>query len=180
MDLVAGRPLLSELLPQVLWPTDLTTLDVDAMVIRETTHRFSRLSFHRSMVGRRMPLLFTASGRAYLSFCPGSEREQLIAMLASKDGEEGEKARDPGYIRRIVAATREQGYGANLGEWNPESRFAAIALPIMHNDRVYGCLNLVYMAKAMRPHEAASRYLEKMKATIAKIEKGLDRVESDG
>ena len=52
-----AAPLLGELLQQVVWPTDLCTLDGDAMVIRETTHRFSRLSFHRSMVGRRLPLL---------------------------------------------------------------------------------------------------------------------------
>ena len=43
-----ATPLLGELLREVIWPTDLTTLDVDAMVVRETTHRFSRLSFHRS------------------------------------------------------------------------------------------------------------------------------------
>jgi IclR family mhp operon transcriptional activator len=49
-------------LREVLWPTDISTLDVDAMVVRETTHRFSRLSFHRAMVGRRLPLLLTASG----------------------------------------------------------------------------------------------------------------------
>jgi IclR family mhp operon transcriptional activator len=47
-------PAAGELLREVLWPTDISTLDVDAMVVRETTHRFSRLSFHRAMVGRRL------------------------------------------------------------------------------------------------------------------------------
>jgi IclR family mhp operon transcriptional activator len=126
-----------------------------------------------------MPLLFTASGRAYLAYCPETEREQLVAMLATKDSEEGEKARDPGYIRRIVAATREQGYASNFGEWAPESRITAIAIPIRHHNRVYGCLNLVYIARAMHPAEAASRYLAPMKATIGKIEKGQARAESE-
>lgn len=57
-----AAPLLGDLLREVVWPTDVSTLDVDAMVVRETTHRFSRLSFHRAMVGRRLPLLKTASG----------------------------------------------------------------------------------------------------------------------
>ena len=65
-----ATPVLGELLQQVVWPSDLTTLDGDAMVIRETTHRFSPLSFHRAMVRVRLPLLTTASGPAYLAFCP--------------------------------------------------------------------------------------------------------------
>ena len=65
-----ATPLLGELLREVQWPTDITTLDVDAMVVRETTHRFSRLSFHRAMVGRRLPLLLTASGLTWLAFAP--------------------------------------------------------------------------------------------------------------
>mgnify|MGYP000050045932 CR=1 FL=1 len=56
-----AAPLLGQLLQQVIWPTDLCTLDGDAMVVRETTHRFSKLSSHRGMVGRRLPLLMTLS-----------------------------------------------------------------------------------------------------------------------
>jgi IclR family mhp operon transcriptional activator len=69
-------------LREVLWPTDISTLDVDAMVVRETTHRFSRLSFHRAMVGRRLPLLLTASGLTWLAFAPDHERQ---AMIESRD-----------------------------------------------------------------------------------------------
>ena len=76
-----AAPLLGDLLREVVWPTDVSTLDVDAMVVRETTHRFSRLSFHRAMVGRRLPLLKTASGLTWLAFCPEQERKELIEML---------------------------------------------------------------------------------------------------
>ena len=71
-----AAPLLGDLLREVIWPTDVSTLDVDAMVVRETTHRFSRLSFHRAMVGRRLPLLKTASGLTWLAFCPENERSE--------------------------------------------------------------------------------------------------------
>lgn len=39
---------------------------------------FSRLSFQRSMVGRRLPVLQTAIGMAYLAFCGEAEREQIL------------------------------------------------------------------------------------------------------
>ncbi|KPV68072.1 transcriptional regulator, partial [Klebsiella pneumoniae subsp. pneumoniae] len=87
--------LLGELLREVQWPTDITTLDVDAMVVRETTHRFSRLSFHRAMVGRRLPLLLTASGLTWLAFAPDAERDAIVSMLAARPEAEYQLAREP-------------------------------------------------------------------------------------
>ncbi len=56
-----AAPVMGELLQKVVWPSDLSTPDGEAMQVRETTHRFSPLSFHRSMVGRRLPMLLTAA-----------------------------------------------------------------------------------------------------------------------
>ncbi|MDB5958880.1 MAG: transcriptional regulator, partial [Massilia sp.] len=66
-------PIMGQLLQRVTWPSDLATPDGDAMIIRETTHRFSPLSFHRAMVGRRLPMLFTAAGRVYFAMCGEAE-----------------------------------------------------------------------------------------------------------
>ena len=63
-------PALSELLQTVVWPSDLTTPQGAGMMIRESTHRFSPLSFHRAMVGQTIPMLLTAAGRAYFAHCP--------------------------------------------------------------------------------------------------------------
>ncbi|GAB2580719.1 DNA-binding transcriptional regulator [Nitrincola alkalisediminis] len=169
-----AAPLLADLLPQVIWPTDLCTLDGDAMVVRETTHRFSRLSFHRSMVGRRLPILYTAAGRTYLAFCPEAERLALLDLLGSRQDAQGLLARDEEYIAQLIYRTRQRGYGSNYSEWEAEQKIAAIALPIFKNQTVIGVLNLVYIAKAMLPEEAARKYLAKMRATVDKIELSLD------
>ncbi|SQB78249.1 DNA-binding transcriptional activator MhpR [Escherichia coli] len=108
-----AAPLLGDLLREVVWPTDVSTLDVDAMVVRETTHRFSRLSFHRAMVGRRLPLLKTASGLTWLAFCPEQERKELIEMLASRPGDDYQLAREPLKLEAILARARKEGYGQN-------------------------------------------------------------------
>lgn len=96
-----AAPLL-RLLREVIWPTDVSTLDVDAMVVRETTHRFSRLSFHRAMVGRRLPLLKTASGLTWLAFCPENERQELIEMPGLRPGEAFQLAREPLKLNAIL------------------------------------------------------------------------------
>lgn len=165
-----AAPLLAELLQEVVWPSDLTTLDVDAMVVRETTHRFSRLSFHRSMVGRRLSLLRTASGLAYLAYCPEAEREQIIDMLARRADTEFQLAREPATLENLLRRTRNKGYGENFMGWSREEKVAAIAVPVHAGDRLLGCLNLVYMARAMPIEQAAERYLASLQRTAGKIE----------
>ncbi len=165
-----AAPLLGELLQEVVWPTDLCTLDGDAMIIRETTHRFSRLSFHRSMVGRRLPLLMTATGRAYFAYCDPAERQELIDLMISRDDEQSPLAADPRFIERLVEHTRKNGYGENHAHWGQERKIAAIAVPITHEGRVRGCLNLVYIAKAMSIEEAARRYLAPIRRVVSTIE----------
>ena len=139
------------------------------MVIRETTHRFSRLSFHRSMVGRRLPLLMTATGRAYFAFCPEAEREKLIELMVSREDEQSALAADRGFVERLVEHTLSKGYGENNSHWGQERKIAAIAIPIEHEERVMGCLNLVYIAKAMSVEEAARRHLPAMQDVVQKI-----------
>ncbi|NWL19005.1 DNA-binding transcriptional regulator [Pseudomonas umsongensis] len=168
-----AAPLLGELLQEVVWPTDLCTLDGDAMVIRETTHRFSRLSFHRSMVGRRLPLLMTATGRAYFAFCPPTEREELIELMISRDDEQSPLAADRRFVDRLVQHTVAKGYGENNSHWGQERKIAAIAIPITFEARLMGCLNLVYIAKAMSVEEAARRYLPAMQGVVQKIQSQL-------
>lgn len=172
-----GAPLLGELLQKVVWPTDICTLDVDAMVVRETTHRFSRLSFHRSMIGRRLPMLITAAGRAYIAHCPESEREKVLKILIARNDQQSEFAKNPTFIEGLINKTRRQGYAENKNYWQDEPKISAIAIPIKHHERVMGCLNLIYIAKAMTTEEAAKKYLPSMQAMVAKLEQEISESE---
>ncbi|KRW61436.1 DNA-binding transcriptional regulator [Pseudomonas sp. TTU2014-080ASC] len=165
-----ASPVLGSLLQKVHWPTDLCTLDVDAMLVRETTHKFSRLSFNQAMIGRRLPMLYTSVGRAYISFCPDDEREAILDLLRAREDEEGALARDETYIRRLIEHTRKTGYGENYAHWQSEKRIAAIALPVFNGEKVAACLSLVYVAKAMTIQDAAKRYLPMLKDAVGQIE----------
>ena len=165
-----ASPVLGSLLQKVHWPTDLCTLDVDAMLVRETTHKFSRLSFNQAMIGRRLPMLYTSVGRAYISFCPDEEREAILDLLRAREDEEGALARDETYIRRLIEHTRKTGYGENYAHWQSEKRIAAIALPVFNGEKVAACLSLVYVAKAMTIQDAAKRYLPMLKDAVGQIE----------
>ena len=168
-----ATPVLGELLQKIVWPSDLCTLDGDAMLVRETTHRFSPLSFHRGMVWRRMPILFTSVGRAYLAFCPDEERRAILGLLERGDDDQAALARIPGLVEQMLARIRQQGYAANEGDWRAEQKIGAIAVPIRHGPKVLGCLNAVFLRKAMPIETAAQRYLPALRDAVAKIESRL-------
>lgn len=164
-----ATPIMGELLQKVVWPSDLCTLDGDSLKIRETTHRFSPLSVHRAMVGRRMPLLLTASGRAYFCNCEAEEREQILQLLRSSEGEQASLARDSKYIEGLIRRVRTDHFACNEGDWQSEKSVGAIALPIMHGKRVVATLSVVYMARVMRAEEACRKYGAALEDAVTKI-----------
>src|SRR5690606_18664233 len=76
-----ARPLLRSLTERILWPSSIVTRERDYLVVRESTHQFSPLSFHTGALGANIPLLRTAAGRVYLAFCADDERELTLELL---------------------------------------------------------------------------------------------------
>lgn len=169
-----ANPVLGELLQKLVWPSDLSTLDGDSMLVRETTHRFSPLSFHRAMIRQRMPLLFTASGRAYLAFCGEEEREQILHLLVSGNDEQAQFARNRVLVERMLQKVREQGCATNDGEWQQQLKIGAIALPIHHAGHLLACINVVFLKKAISIEDAKLRFLPELARAVSRIEAALD------
>lgn len=172
-----AAPAINELVKLTLWPSDLCTLSGASVIIRETSHRFSSLSFHRAMIRRRLPLLTTAAGRAYFCFCPEQERQQLIPIIQTDPSPQAQLAHNPAFLRQLVEKTQLRGYASNEGDWVNESNTAAIALPITYKRRVISTVNLVFLKKILRPEAAAARYLHYLKETVTKIENQLAQYE---
>ncbi|SOE97262.1 transcriptional regulator, IclR family [Burkholderia sp. D7] len=169
-------PIMGQLLQRVAWPSDLTTPDGDAMIIRETTHRFSPLSFHRSMVGRRLPILLTAAGRAYFARCPDGEREDILKLLRSGAGGEEQKglASNDELIKNLVKRVRADGFGSNRGDWAAQSKIGAVAVAIVLHERVLGSLNVVFLSRAVTHAEAKRRYVPELQTAVREMVAALE------
>ncbi|AMU04660.1 MULTISPECIES: DNA-binding transcriptional regulator [Burkholderia] len=172
-------PVMAQLTQRVVWPSDLTTPDGDAMIIRETTHRFSPLSFHRSMVGRRLPMLQTAAGRAYFAACPDAEREDILALLrANSDDEEQRRlAFDDTYVANLIRQTRADGFGLNASDWGAQKKIGAVAVAIAAHGHVLGSLNVIYLSKAITSAEAIRRFVPELQAAAQEIVNALKGIE---
>jgi len=165
-----AAPHLERLRRDAVWPIDLTVNDGDAMYVRETTHRDSPLSFVKETVNRRLPILVTASGRAFLAFCAPRRREEILAALRKQSGINGALARSPRAVNTILSRTRTAGFAVNDRRWALDTAFRALAVPIQLNSDVVGCLGLLYVRKAMTITEAKSRYLQMMLSAAAEIQ----------
>lgn len=166
-------PLMRAAIPDLLWPCDLGTLEGGFMVVRESTHRFSLLSQHRGKIGEKLPLFFTAMGRAYLSACSDSEREGLLTLLGQRADEVGTMARDVKAVERLIAETRTRGYAMNDGDWDREHAFAAIAVPVVSRGQLHGGINLVFPKAAINVTEVEKRYLPRLKRLAQRIGKDI-------
>ncbi|HLV77057.1 MAG TPA: helix-turn-helix domain-containing protein [Marinobacter sp.] len=128
---------------EFVWPCSLLTLEGLEMVTRASTHAYSVFSFHTGMPGRKLPILDTAAGKAYISYCSEAERETLLSLLIKSDGNAVKKA------EQVVNQTQELGYGVNRGEWEKEPRFGGISVPVIVNDSIVACINAIFLNHAV-------------------------------
>lgn len=164
-------PHLEALQRDVVWPTSLATFDRDAMIIRETTHRLSPFSVHHAMVGKRLPVLKTALGRAYFAASEDHEREIILRNIAASEMPDKELARDATYLDQILKSVRQKGYATSVGETQKE--ISSLAIPVQARGHVVCALSLVFFSSAMTIDEAAARYVPRLKAAVAQLEDGL-------
>ncbi|SFM71673.1 IclR family transcriptional regulator domain-containing protein [Marinobacter zhejiangensis] len=154
--------LMNELTAHVMWPADLSTFKLDSMLVIESTHRTSRLSLTSSMIGKRLPMLMTASGKAYLASCSDEQRTYIIDILKSGTSLDSRLAQDDAYVRRVLSETKRKGYGQNSGEWDEYSKIASIAVPVYVQDEIFGSLNIIFHRSYMTPDEAAAKFHDYM------------------
>lgn len=168
----AAAPLLATLTKRIAWPCDVVTLEGTAMVVRDTTHGQSALSIDRNVVGRRLPLLGSCAGLAYLAFAPAAEQSLLMDILARSTDPADQPARDPVKLRRLLETTRRRGYGVRQGGalW-PHT--GAVALPVREGGRVLGCISVIWMARVIPAAEGLRRCLEPLRETRALLEAAL-------
>jgi IclR family mhp operon transcriptional activator len=175
-----ASPVLESLCQKVRWPSVLTIPRLDYVEVLETnSHRSYFDDIPLGPVGFRANMLRSASGRAYLAFCPDAEREAVLQRLRKKGQLGHEKAHDAAYIKQIVRSTRLRGYsirdadfGGHYHKTRAESNDGrnSIAMPIRLNDQVLGCVNLTWKAKLMSVSQLVEKHLSSLKKAVDAIE----------
>lgn len=163
-----ARPNIVELTRKVGWPISLATHVGHSMVIRDSTHSLTALTFSSYFPGYAMPIVESAAGLVFLSYLPPEEREGILTAMKLLPDKATTHVialfEKEGLAEQIVA----QGYATrahNTFTRNP-GKTSSIAVPIFdEHHRIAGTLTLAFFASAMKMKDAVEKFLEPLQNT---------------
>ena len=166
-----AAPMMAEFTRKHVWPVSLFTFEAGKMLVRDTTHRMSALSIDYGMVGKRMGMLRTAGGLAYLAFCPDNERKVILDLLAQSNEPDDQPAREVHMLEGLFKSIRADGYATQERVINPKA--ASISVPIIVGQKVHGCMSLIFIASAITMSEVQTKLLPPLQAMTVKLARAL-------
>lgn len=175
-----ATPILNRLNRRILWPSGIAVRDGYTMLILETERRSSPFIVDRTIIGHRPSLLKSATGRAYLAFCPDDERKHLLDGLRKSGHPDDRLANIPRLIDRIIDETRRNGYGVREPARrtrisDSERDFNAIAVPVIVRKRVIACINALWIEHVMDVEDFAALYLPALRDAANSLARAIVR-----
>lgn len=170
----AGGELISDLTRRLKWTVSIAVLEGASMFICCTTLRDSPCSPFGTMLARRRDLLVQGIARAYLAFCPESERKILVTML--KDGADAArcKAIDE-MVAEIIAQGARQGY-VERHPSSPPNQTSTVGVPIFADSRILGTLGMTYFSSAVQRNDVAHAIAAPLRETAVAIGRNAERL----
>lgn len=160
------------------WPVAIASRVGSVMVVQDTTHELTALTFSDYHPGYSLPIAASASGMAYLAFSDPDERNKIIEQLKRSSIDED-------YLREInnlrdqhFDIITSDGYASSIR--NPHTKdpgkTSSIAVPLIHEDAIIGGLTLIFFSSALRVAEAYEKYKQLIVGTQANINEDLERM----
>jgi IclR family mhp operon transcriptional activator len=163
-----ARPYMHELCAELVWPIAVATLSGSTMLVRQTTDHRSPLAIEKRGPGFRVPILTSASGLAYLAFCPPEQRETIIDMLARSRREEDRPAQNRKKLLDMLTEIRNRGYstGRRIRRVADE---ISLSVPVMARDRLVAALTIRFASTAIPEAQAVQRFVPRLRTTAQRI-----------
>ena len=174
-----ASPLLEALTTKIRWPSVVAVPRLTHMEVIEATA--PRSYFHHielGPVGFQINMLLSATGRAYLAFCPDEEREATLDRLRHSQRSGDKMAHDRRWIDDVLATTRACGFAArdprfggnfDLTRRDYDDGRDSLAVPIMLNRRVVGCVNVTWIRRVTSQAKIVHEFLDDVKEAAAKL-----------
>lgn len=149
------------------WPLVVSMLDGVRMQVVETSGTSQRLKLYDDVMEFRPHILWSAMGRAYLSFCPEQERRQIFKQLQLSKDKFDQITHNQNLIDRIIRETQQRGYGTRDPRYtermtNYNYQLSAIAVPVLTADRVLATITLMWISGNATEQTMVNRFLEPM------------------
>jgi IclR family transcriptional regulator, mhp operon transcriptional activator len=167
----AARPHIVELTRVVGWPITLSTHVGHSMVIRDSTHSLSALTFNEYFPGYASPLVESAAGLVYLAALEEDERAMILASMKLMGNADWAATIAGLEDAAFIGQLREQGYATrafNQFTRNP-GKTSSIAAAVFDGEHPAGTISLAFFSSALRMEEAVERFADRVKTCAAAI-----------
>ncbi len=169
-----ARPFIEELTRKVGWPVSIVTRVGNQMVLRDSTHSMTTLTFARYYPGYSMPIAYCADGKAFLSALPKEELEFVADNIGPRLPSPGDPhcQLDPLYDLDEI---RVKGYAVveRVAHTVTPGKTSCISMPIFRKGRVAGVITIAFFASSMGIDKAKEDLLSSLLSTRAKITSAL-------
>lgn len=165
-----ARPHILALTARVGWPVSIAIRVGRNMMLRDSTHANTSLTFEQYYPGFTLPILDSASGKLSMAFAADEDRLMILRWMRVS------QEIDLDYLATAEASLdvgkiREQGYavqGRNHFNLTP-GKTSSIAVPIFFHEQFEAAMTMVFFVSAMKLETALENYLEDLKDTAARI-----------
>ena len=165
-----ARPHIVELTKQIGWPVSIAVRVGRDMMLRDSTHANSSLTFEHYYPGFTVPILDSASGKLSMAFAIDEDREMILRFMRIS------QKIDTDYLSTAeiglnVDQIRADGYavqGRNHFNLTP-GKTSSIAVPIFKDGHFEAAMTMVFFVAAMKLNDALENYLDNLKQAAAAI-----------
>lgn len=170
-----ARSHIENLTKETGWPVSLASRVGPVMVIQDSTHSLTTLTFSDYHPGYSLPILASASGLAYLAFTDEHERKEIMDQIMRNSLDETETPKPSAKHDSVFDIIKEDGYASFIK--NPHTKdpgkTSSIAVPLYHKEKVVGAMALIFFSTSLKISEAFEKYKDVLFETQAKINKDL-------
>ncbi|MGD9921541.1 MAG: IclR family transcriptional regulator C-terminal domain-containing protein [Pseudorhodoplanes sp.] len=167
---------LSRLTKIVKWPSDFGVLSMGQLIIMDSTHPQTSMTFFRSVVGKTRPIFRSALGKAMIANMPREQLVEALETIRKAKGTDAGDSRSPRIVQRIVNDYRKKGYALSIGE--ATKGICAIAVPIRVGEQVAGAINIVMFQSAFNVNEVESNLIHELRRCASEIEAVFAKINS--
>jgi IclR family mhp operon transcriptional activator len=115
-----------------------------------------------------VPILASASGLAYLAFCPEEQRDAILDVLAKSRREEDRPARNRKKVFEALAEVRKRGFSSSRRARRVSDEIS-FSVPVMAGDRLLAALTIRFASTAIPEADGIQRFIPRLRATAQKI-----------
>lgn len=180
-----ASPILETLARDVPWPSQVAVPIDGAMESIESNYSQAFIDpLPPNSIGFRVPILRSASGRAWFCFASHDQQQRVLQLLRERPGFGNEMAADSGAIKRLIKETLSRGYARrdpdfggqfDVARAESDDRRDTIALPIRVKGHAVASLNFTWKSHVVKIDDILRMHWKALQQAAGLLEQEIDR-----